>query len=527
MADFVNAGSVTRLQDAIAELNKTLPSDVAELRGLSEFGSAAVRESADNLDSLGRSIEAADELSSRLDAMRDDLGFIFSDHARTRLERVPQFMSAVLNVVIDVNTLTTGLEWLIPRLPHVRENLELIAPPLIREPSASPHQLNGNAATVTSFTKNKLVPFLLGAQRQREAGQHGRAGCERERLPAVEDGGGRSDESNPRMALGGRLIMTTVLGVGYLLIGGVLAVDPIEKRTSITVDLTDSSGLKSGSDVVYRGVNIGTVDEVTGRTGGGVRVALTYAADQRVPVATDLKIEQLSSLGEPVFAFMPNTDSGPWLEDGAHLTQTVEVPTSVAQLLGDTSAMLEQVEPERVTSLLDTLSQSVTGVESAVTPPAVRRGADLLLMTLPSRQGASRCADRSHDRDPLQDRRTEAGDDAAPPQLDAFGESLGVSYEYLFFASRKLRGSEVMGVLARRAEAAGRGAGETVARPPRARWHPSPPHLQGDRTAGRHDRPRRPSRPRHSFPSRRPAACHPDRAGIMIYNPPKQYKEYR
>ncbi|MCR8898641.1 MlaD family protein [Gordonia sp. GONU] len=240
----------------------------------------------------------------------------------------------------------------------------------------------------------------------------------------------------------GALIMTTVLGVGYLLIG-VLAVDPIEKRTSITVDLTDSSGLKSGSDVVYRGVNIGTVDEVTGRT-GGVRVALTYAADQRVPVATDLKIEQLSSLGEPVFAFMPNTDSGPWLEDGAHLTQTVEVPTSVAQLLGDTSAMLEQVEPERVTSLLDTLSQSVTGVESAVTP-AVRRGADLLLMTLTSRQGHL---------DALTDHMTEIlskTDElkpammAAPPQLDAFGESLGVSYEYLFFASRKLRGSEVMG----------------------------------------------------------------------------------
>ena len=33
---------------------------------------------------------------------------------------------------------------------------------------------------------------------------------------------------------------------------------------------------------------------------------------------------------------------------------------------------------------------------------------------------------------------------AAPPQLDAFGESLGVSYEYLFLASRELRGSEIM-----------------------------------------------------------------------------------
>lgn len=161
MADFVNAGSVTRLQDAIADLNAALPSDVAELRGLSEFGSAALHESADNRDAIGRTIEAADQLSGRLDAMRGDLGFIFSDRARSRMERVPQFMTAVLNVVIDVNTLTTGLEWLIPRLPHLRANLELIAP-LIREPSASPHRLNGNAATAVSLTKNKLIPFLLG-----------------------------------------------------------------------------------------------------------------------------------------------------------------------------------------------------------------------------------------------------------------------------------------------------------------------------------------------------------------------------
>ncbi|MGP3708867.1 MlaD family protein [Gordonia paraffinivorans] len=246
----------------------------------------------------------------------------------------------------------------------------------------------------------------------------------------------------PNWASAMALVLTTVLGVGYLVVG-VLRVDPTRSYTSITVDLTDSSGLTAGSDVVYRGVNIGQVDEVAGRT-GGVRVKLTYDADYRVPAETDLKIEQLSSLGEPVFAFMPNSDTGPFLESGAHLTQKVEVPTSVAKLLGDTSEMLEQVEPERVTRLIDTFSQSVTGVESSVTP-AVRRGADLLLMTLTSRQGHL---------DLLTDRVTEIltkTDElkqamiTAPPQLDKFGESLGVSYNYLFFASRKLRGREVMG----------------------------------------------------------------------------------
>ncbi|OLT45679.1 Mce family protein [Gordonia sp. CNJ-863] len=246
----------------------------------------------------------------------------------------------------------------------------------------------------------------------------------------------------PKWASALALILTTVLGVGYLVIG-VLAVDPTRRHISVTVDLTDSSGLTEGSDVVYRGVNIGQVDEVAGRP-GGVRLRLTYDADFRIPVEVDLKVEQLSSLGEPVFAFMPTTDSGPWLADNAHLTQAVEVPTSVAQLLGDSSEMLEQVDPERVTRLIDTFSQSVTGVESTVTP-AVRRGADLLLMTLTSKQGhldalTDHMTDILSKTDELKQAMV-----SAPPQLDKFGESLGVSYEYLFFASRKLRGREVMG----------------------------------------------------------------------------------
>ncbi|WP_244970947.1 MlaD family protein [Gordonia jinghuaiqii] len=76
-----------------------------------------------------------------------------------------------------------------------------------------------------------------------------------------------------------------VLGVGYLVIG-VLAVDPIRKHTSITVDLADSSGLTSGSDVVYRGVNIGRVEGVTGRA-GGVRVRQSRSVVAHLDLATE------------------------------------------------------------------------------------------------------------------------------------------------------------------------------------------------------------------------------------------------
>lgn len=161
IATFVNGGSITRLQDAIARLDSVLPDNAWETEELAAGVAADLHDAAAGTAELDRTLAATANLSQRLHDMRDRLGFMFSDTARRRLERVPQFMTAVLNVVIDINTLTTGLDWLIPRLPHVNDFLGTLGP-LLRQPSAHATELDGNGADALALARDKVIPFLLG-----------------------------------------------------------------------------------------------------------------------------------------------------------------------------------------------------------------------------------------------------------------------------------------------------------------------------------------------------------------------------
>lgn len=237
------------------------------------------------------------------------------------------------------------------------------------------------------------------------------------------------------------LLLVMVLGTTYLALA-VLKVDPTVERTHATVDLRDAGGLRAGSDVVYRGVPIGRVDSIDG-VPGAVRLRVSYDAGYRIPVESRMRVENLSTLGEPVFSLLPDTTDGPYIEDGAILTEQVELPTSVPELLSSTSDLLDQTDVEAVRSLVDALAQTVDGLEATL--PEARRGAELLLLTLQRHEGS---LDRV-----LRDFATVMGDvewvrptlTEAPPMLDQFGETLGVSYDYLFEGSQVLRGEEILG----------------------------------------------------------------------------------
>lgn len=237
------------------------------------------------------------------------------------------------------------------------------------------------------------------------------------------------------------LVVVMVLGTTYLLTG-VLRLDPTSPRSHATVDLRDAGGLRPGSQVVHRGVPIGRIESVESRP-GAVRLALSWEAEHRIPVDSRIRVENLSTLGEPVFSFLPDSAEGPYLEDGALLTEEVELPTSVPELLTSTSELLDQTDPEAVTNLVRTLSESVDGLETAM--PEARRGAELLVLTLRRHEGSLEQVLRDLDMmlgdvDWVRPTLTEA-----PPMLDQFGETLGVSYDYLFEGSRVLRGDEILG----------------------------------------------------------------------------------
>ncbi|PPJ05753.1 hypothetical protein C5E51_22210 [Nocardia nova] len=88
IATFVNGGSITRLQDAIARLDSVLPDNAGETRELAAGVAADVQDAAAGTAELDRTLAATANLSQRLHDMRDRLGFMFSG-------------TAVLNVVIE------------------------------------------------------------------------------------------------------------------------------------------------------------------------------------------------------------------------------------------------------------------------------------------------------------------------------------------------------------------------------------------------------------------------------------------
>ncbi|MGK8522611.1 MlaD family protein [Nocardia asteroides] len=159
MAAFVNGGSTARMQDAIEQMNAALPEDPAETRELAGRLATDLGAAADGLGDVDRIVLATEQLTLRLHRMREEVGFIFSETAGRRLGRVPEFMTAVLNVVIDVNTLTTGLDWLIPRLPHLNDALERTAV-LLRDPSPDATTWEGNGALIGQVLSGKVLPFL-------------------------------------------------------------------------------------------------------------------------------------------------------------------------------------------------------------------------------------------------------------------------------------------------------------------------------------------------------------------------------
>ncbi|MET9285043.1 MlaD family protein [Nocardia beijingensis] len=159
MAAFVNGGSAARMQDAVEQLDRALPADPAETRELAGRIATDLGAAADGIGDIDRIVTATEQVTRRLHQMREEVGFLFSETAARRLGRVPEFMTAVLNVVIDVNTLTTGLDWLIPRLPHLNDALERTAV-LLRDPSPDAAVWTGNGALLSELLSGKVIPFL-------------------------------------------------------------------------------------------------------------------------------------------------------------------------------------------------------------------------------------------------------------------------------------------------------------------------------------------------------------------------------
>lgn len=144
--------------------------------------------------------------------------------------------------------------------------------------------------------------------------------------------------------------------VGYIGSLGVRVGLP-SHRTDVSMQVADVNGLVAGSNVLLRGVPVGKVSKVT--TSVDRATVDFYINDQfHVPVDSDVRLENLSALGESYIELIPRSARGPMFHDGERIaTESVKQPASISELANSFVRVLNQLDRgslERITNEADT-----------------------------------------------------------------------------------------------------------------------------------------------------------------------------
>lgn len=134
-------------------------------------------------------------------------------------------------------------------------------------------------------------------------------------------------------------------GIGYIGTLGVRVGEP-PHRTDLSMQLADVNGLVVNSNVMLRGVAIGKVSNIETAINGAT---VGFYIDDRfsVPVNSDVKLENLSALGESYIELVPRTGSGPMLRNGERIaTKSVIQPPSISELATSVVRVLNQLDPD-------------------------------------------------------------------------------------------------------------------------------------------------------------------------------------
>lgn len=151
------------------------------------------------------------------------------------------------------------------------------------------------------------------------------------------------------------LLAILVLSVTYLY-SGVLNRSVTRQPDTITVSLAETGGLFAGSGVTYRGVRVGTVDDI-GLTATGVSVTARLDTTRRIPADTEAVVRSLSPAGEQFLDLQPRSDGPPYLTDKTLVGRVdTATPTSVASALDSVDRLVGEIDEDDVQTILRELA---------------------------------------------------------------------------------------------------------------------------------------------------------------------------
>lgn len=160
---------------------------------------------------------------------------------------------------------------------------------------------------------------------------------------------------------------------------------PPDVRTNVALQVPDINGLVVDSNVLLRGVPVGKVTSID-NAATGATVHFYIDKPYVVPVDCEVRLENLSALGESYIGLMPRSTKGPAFRDGQQVATTdVVLPTSISELAGTVVRVLNQIDPEQLTALIDQVGLAIPDDKSVI--PTLARASALLRDTVRGMDG--------------------------------------------------------------------------------------------------------------------------------------------
>lgn len=144
-----------------------------------------------------------------------------------------------------------------------------------------------------------------------------------------------------------------IIAIAAVYIGSFgLRIGPPAHRINLSMAVPDVKGLVVGSSVLLRGAAVGKVTAVSSSVSNAT-IDFYIDGDQRIPVDSDVRLDNLSALGEAFIGFIPRTTKGPMLTDGQRIAaESITVPPSISQLATSVVRILDQMDPDQLKRIL-------------------------------------------------------------------------------------------------------------------------------------------------------------------------------
>ena len=132
-------------------------------------------------------------------------------------------------------------------------------------------------------------------------------------------------------------------------------------RLTVKLELPATGGLYQFGNVTYRGSQIGKVTSVE-LTDRGAEATLSLDRSPKVPADLKAEVRSMSAVGEQYVDLLPNTDKGPFLEDGSVIdVSRTTIPQAVGPMLDQLSTLMKTIPKDSLSHLLDETYQAFNG----------------------------------------------------------------------------------------------------------------------------------------------------------------------